>query len=173
MNKITIEDRGFNYLWLYMDGQRVGIFYNRVGVGTLLYHLARKYADKEMPDCVASAFRRNTEEARRARYVRPKLPRAPLPSELIKISAHDREVGWDFVVTEVTIRHPDGGYWEKTLRSPHYPKGEWSYICYLIKKRQISEGEASRLRRIAEKEAGPFEIKMTPYNHWGWRGRSV
>jgi hypothetical protein len=138
----------------------------------LLLALVRKYEhQEETPAPVVSALRRYKAK-RDSKKINPKLPYAPLPCELIQINSWTEEAGLDYVVVTVVASHPDGSCWRQTLRSPYYSNREWETLRFFILKRQISEAELSRLRQIARKEGGPFEIKMVPYNHHGWRGRS-
>jgi hypothetical protein len=137
-----------------------------------LLALVMKYKDMEAaPAAVVGALRRY--KANWGKNINPKLPHAPLPHEQIQLSSWAAETGWDYVVIKVTARHPGGDCWQQTLRSPHYSKREWATISHFLKKRHIGEAEFSRLRQIAGKEKGPLEIKMQPYDHYGWRGKSA
>lgn len=175
MSKITIRHqyyggRGQCYN-IAVDGEDMPALSQGWPKEALLIALVLKYKDmEEAPAAVVSALRRY--KARWGKDINPKLPHAPLPYELIQVSWWTEETGWDFVVVNITAKHPDGSCWQRTLRSPHYSKKEWETVRYFMLKQRISEAELSRLRQIACKERGRFEIKMVPYDYGGWRGLS-
>ena len=176
MSKITIRHQfyggcGFCHI-VCIDGEDIGTLSYSRPKESLLLDLVMKYKDlEEAPALVVNALCRY--KANWGKDINPKLPHAPLSQERICISSREMECGWDYVVIKVTTEHPDGKCWQQTLRSPHYSEGEWNTIRHFIKKRRISDMDFSRLRQIACKEKGPLEIKMVPYDHYGWRGQNA
>lgn len=175
-DKITIRHQFYGSCGLChivcLNGEDVATLSNGWPKEVPLLALVMKYKDlEEAPTLVVKALRHY--QANWGKEINPKLPYAPLPHELIRISSYTEEVGWDYVVIRVTARRPDGASWQQTLRSPHYSKREWAIIRHFIKRRQVGEAEFSSLRQIACKEKGPIEIRMVPYDHYGWRGKSA